>query len=114
VRQYRTYCESVSRDTSSKTIHLFNRESKLDIALFYLAVKWPQFLTKLFSSITRALLEISGMYEPFSVAVSFRSGDRGGQHIPPNRKMRRLVKNFPQRFHGNASLRDVSTSLPET
>jgi hypothetical protein len=52
--------------------------------------------------------------QTFSVAVTVRSGDRGGQHIIPNRKMRRPVKNFPQRFHGNASLWDVSTSLPET
>ena len=50
----------------------------------------------------------------FSVAVIVRSGDRGGQHIPPNREMRRPGTNFPQRVHGNASLCDVLTSLPET
>jgi len=50
----------------------------------------------------------------FSVAVTVRPGGRGGQYIPPNREMRRPGKNFPQRVHGNASLWDVSLSLPAT
>jgi len=97
-----------------KQIHLFNRESKLDIPLFYLAVKWPQFLTELFSSIPRAFAGSVWNKRTFIVAVTVRSGDRGGQHIPPNREIRRPVKKIPQRFHGNASLWDVSTFLPET
>jgi len=80
----------------------------------YLAMKWPQFLPALFSSIPHALLEVCGIREPL-----VWQWPSGLETVEANTYLRIekwcvLEKNFPQRVHGNASLWDVSTSLPET
>jgi hypothetical protein len=114
IRKYHTYCKSVSRVTSSKAIQLFSRESRLDIALFLSCCEMATISSRTFLFNSSRVAGSFWNTRTFSVAGTVRSGDRGGQHIPLNREMRRAGTNFPQRVNGNTSVWDVSTFVPET